>query len=72
MYLADIMEREPFLINSDTRMTGNKLLDKALKSLLHKGKASKDLSNVIKSSKFNTAPNTGYIGEFVKNLDIIH
>ncbi len=62
MYLADIMEREQFLINSDTRMTGNKLLDKAYKSLLHIGKASKDLSNVIKSSNFNTAPNTGYIG----------
>ena len=62
MYLADIMEREQFLNNSDTRMTGNKLLDKAYKSLLHIGKASKDLSNVIKSSNFNTAPNTGYIG----------
>ena len=62
MYLADIMEREQFISNSDTRMTGNKLLDKAYKSLLHIGKASNDLSNVIKSSNFNTAPNTGYIG----------
>ena len=62
MYLADLMEREQFISNSDTRMTGNKLLDKAYKSLLHIGQASKDLSNVIKSSNFNTAPNTGYIG----------
>ena len=62
MRLADIMEREQFITNSETRMTGNKLLDQAYKSLLHVSKASNDLSNVIKSSNFNTAPNTGYIG----------
>ena len=62
MHLADIMEREQFLTNSETRMTGNKLLDQAYKALLHISKASKDLSNVIKSSNFNNAPNTGYIG----------
>ena len=62
LHLADIMEREQFITNSETRMTGNKLLDQAYKALLHISKASKDLSNVIKSSNFNTAPNTGYIG----------
>ena len=62
LHLADIMEREQFLTNSETRMAGNKLLDQAYKALLHISKASKDLSNVIKSSNFNNAPNTGYIG----------
>ena len=62
MRLADLMEREQFITNSETRMTGNKLLDQAYKCLSHVSKASNDLSNVIKSSNFNTAPNTGYIG----------
>ena len=62
MRLADLMEREQYITQSDVRMTGNKLLDQAYKSLGHISKASNDLSNVIKSSNFNTAPNTGYIG----------
>ena len=60
--LADLMEREQYITQSDTRMNGNKLLDQAYKTLAHISKASNDLSNVIKSSNFNTAPNTGYIG----------
>ena len=60
--LADLMEREQYITQSDTRMNGNKLLDQAYKTLAHISKASIDLSNVIKSSNFNTAPNTGYIG----------
>ena len=56
------MEREQYITQSDTRMNGNKLLDQAYKTLAHISKASIDLSNVIKSSNFNTAPNTGYIG----------
>ena len=62
MFLADLMEREQFISNRETRMNGNKLLDQAYKALSHISKASNDLSNVIKSSNFNTAPNTGYIG----------
>ena len=62
MRLADLMEREQYITQSEVRMTGNKLLDQAYKSLAHISKASNDLSNVIKSSNFNTAPNTGYIG----------
>ena len=62
MRLADLMEREQYITDSNTRMNGNKLLDQAYKSLSHVSKASKDLSNVIKSSNFNTSPNTGYIG----------
>ena len=62
MRLADLMEREQYITQSDTRMNGNKLLDQAYKTLAHISKASNDLSNVIKSSNFNTAPNTGYIG----------
>ena len=70
MRLAEIMEREQFITNSETRMTGNKLLDQAYKSLLHIAKASNDLSNVIKSSNFNTAPNTGYIGIVCQGVGI--
>ena len=70
MRLAEIMEREQFISNSETRMTGNKLLDQAYKSLLHISKASNDLSNVIKSSNFNNAPNTGYIGIVCQGVGI--
>ena len=70
MRLAEIMEREQFITNSETRMTGNKLLDQAYKSLLHIAKASNDLSNVIKSSNFNSAPNTGYIGIVCQGVGI--
>ena len=62
MRLAELMEREQFITQSEVRMNGNKLLDQAYKSLAHISKASNDLSNVIKSSNFNTAPNMGYIG----------
>ena len=62
MRLADLMEREQFITDSNVRMTGNKLLDQAYKSLLHVSNASKDLSNIIKSSNFSNAPNSGYIG----------
>ena len=69
MRLADLMEREQFITNSETRMTGNKLLDQAYKCLSHVSKASNDLSNVIKSSNFNTAPNTGYIGIVCQEIE---
>ena len=62
MRLSELMEREQFITQSEVRLNGNKLLDQAYKSLAHISKASNDLSNVIKSSNFNTAPNTGYIG----------
>ena len=70
MRLADLMEREQFITNSEARMTGNKLLDQAYKSLSHISKASNDLSNVIKSSNFNTAPNTGYIGIVCQEIGV--
>ena len=70
MRLADLMEREQFITQSDVRMNGNKLLDQAYKSLLHISKASNDLSNVIKSSNFNTAPNTGYIGIICQEIGL--
>ena len=40
MRLADLMEREQFITNSETRMVGNKLLDQAYKALAHNSKAS--------------------------------
>ena len=70
MRLADLMEREQFITNSETRMTGNKLLDQAYKALAHTSKASQDLSNVIKSSNFNTAPNMGYIGVVCQEIGL--
>ena len=68
--LADLMEREQFITNSETRMAGNKLLDQAYKALAHNSKASQDLSNVIKSSNFNTAPNMGYIGVVCQEIGL--
>ena len=70
MRLADLMEREQFITNSETRMVGNKLLDQAYKALAHNSKASQDLSNVIKSSNFNTAPNMGYIGVVCQEIGV--
>ena len=70
MRLADLMEREQFITNSETRMVGNKLLDQAYKALAHTSKASQDLSNVIKSSNFNTAPNMGYIGVVCQEIGV--
>ena len=70
MRLADLMEREQFITEADVRMNGNKLLDQAYKSLAHVSKASNDLSNVIKSSNFNTAPNTGYIGIICQEIGL--
>ena len=70
MRLADLMEREQFITNSETRMVGNKLLDQAYKALAHNSKASQDLSNVIKSSNFNTAPNMGYIGVVCQEIGL--
>ena len=70
MRLADLMEREQFITNSETRMVGNKLLDQAYKALAHTSKASQDLSNVIKSSNFNTAPNMGYIGVVCQEIGL--
>ena len=70
MRLADLMEREQFITDSETRMVGNKLLDQAYKALAHTSKASQDLSNVIKSSNFNTAPNMGYIGVVCQEIGL--
>ena len=70
MRLADLMEREQFITNQDTRMVGNKLLDQAYKALAHTSKASQELSNVIKSSNFNTAPNMGYIGIVCQEIGV--
>jgi hypothetical protein len=64
------MEREQFITDSETRMVGNKLLDQAYKALAHTSKASQDLSNVIKSSNFNTAPNMGYIGVVCQEIGL--
>ena len=70
MRLADLMEREQFITDSEARMTGNKLLDQAYKALAHTSKASQYLSNVIKSSNFNTQPNTGYIGVVCQEIGL--
>ena len=70
MRLADLMEREQYITQRDQRMIGNKLLDQAYKSLSHISKASNDLSNVIKSSNFNNAPNTGYIGIICQEIGL--
>ena len=70
MRLADLMEREQFIAQREQRMIGNKLLDQAYKSLSHISKASSDLSNVIKSSNFNNAPNTGYIGIICQEIGL--
>ena len=70
MRLADLMEREQFITQREERMIGNKLLDQAYKSLSHISKASSDLSNVIKSSNFNNAPNTGYIGIICQEIGL--
>ena len=70
MRLADLMEREQYITDSQTRLNANKLLDKAYKSLSHVSKASKDLSNIIKASNFNTAPNTGYIGVICQEIGL--
>ena len=70
MRLADLMEREQYITQADVRMNGNKLLDQAYKSLAHVSKASNDLSNVIKSSNFNNAPNTGYIGIICQEIGL--
>ena len=59
MRLADLMEREQFITDSNVRMAANKLLDQAYKSLLHVNNDSKNLSNIIKSSNFSNAPNSG-------------